>query len=141
MTDWTVKIDTLRAATEKLVTDCSPVKMATPPLTSPPAPVTITDVKVLTKTVGRPRSEVTSHFGRWLDANGWTREAAAKELGVTRGQIDKLARGVAVPKLMVMWDIHVLTKGKVGLQQWVMVALDRDQARRQAGVAPKRQKG
>ena len=108
-------------------------------LTDAPAPVTICAVKKTTNaTVGRPRSEVLTPFGQWLDAHSMSRDAAAKELAVTRGQIDKLARGGAIPSVLVMWDIHVLTGGKVSLKEWVLVALKRPKP--SAGPSRKRRK-
>lgn len=99
------------------------------PLTKPSKAVTMTVMKKPAR-VGRPRAATTTHFSKWLDAHGMSRDAAAKELEVTRGQIDKLARGAAVPAIELMWAIHALSEGKVSLREWYLVALKRAPAGR-----------
>lgn len=109
------------------------------PLTSKAAPDTMADVKKLARPAGRPRSAISTAFASWLDAHGWSREAAAKELGFTRGQVDKLARGEALPSIVAAWSIHVFTKGGVSLKEWAAVAMSRQKASK--GSARPRRKG
>lgn len=68
---------------------------------------------------GRPRSATTTIFSAWIDAEGHTRAGVASSLKVTRGYVDKLARGEAMPSLAVAAAIEKLSKGRVTPSDWI----------------------
>jgi len=112
-------------------------------LTATSMPITITDdMKVYStlgkpRPAGRPRSTVVTAFGAWLEDCNRSREQVALLLKVSRPQIDKLARGAAVPKVTLMLKIHDLTGGAVSLPEWAAVAEGRAQAGRRGSKGRK----
>jgi hypothetical protein len=72
---------------------------------------------------GRPRSDRTSALGRWLDAQGRSRDWLVEKLGIKSSSFAaKLARGDALPSIVLAYEIQKLTKGRVGLREWAEAA-------------------
>jgi len=97
------------------------------PLTGAACAATITSMpakmKKVSKPGGRPRSSRTSALGRWLDAQGRSRDWLVEKLGIKSGSFAaKLARGDALPSIVLAYEIQKLTKGRVGLREWAEVA-------------------
>ena len=69
---------------------------------------------------GRPRRK-NNAFGKWLDAEGWSRDKAAKRLGIARQYVDALCRGDRRPDLALAFKIQDVTKGEVDARSWLKV--------------------
>jgi transcriptional regulator with XRE-family HTH domain len=67
---------------------------------------------------GRPR-KANNAFGKWIDAQGMTAEAAARKLGISESYVDKLARSERRPDLELALKIERLSRGAVPASAWL----------------------
>jgi transcriptional regulator with XRE-family HTH domain len=70
--------------------------------------------------MGRPVTR-RSKLGEWVDAQGWTRQQLADELGITVGSAVRLCNGVRRPSLELAIKIERLTGGAIPVTCWIEV--------------------
>ncbi len=68
--------------------------------------------------MGRPVTR-RNKLGEWVDAQGWTRQRLADELGITVGSAVRLCNGVRRPGLELAIQIEALTRGAVPVTSWI----------------------
>lgn len=67
--------------------------------------------------MGRPVVK-SNKLGVWVDAQGWTRQRLADELGIAMGSAARLCSGERRPSLDLAVKIEALTKGAVPVTYW-----------------------
>ncbi len=70
--------------------------------------------------MGRPVTR-RSKLGEWVDAQGWTRQQLADELGLVVGSAARLCRGERRPSLELAIKIEALTGGAIPVAYWTQI--------------------
>jgi len=70
--------------------------------------------------IGNPKTnEKSMQLKDWLEENGHSQIWLAKKIGVSQRKIRNLINNVCEPNIIDIWNIQIITDGKVGIDDWV----------------------